>query len=420
MVDVCKVRESMVNPHHAFPTSSFVKKCYPALATCLMILCCVSGCMLSMDSDSKTDSSKSPNTPDSKIPESTPQDADEVDSSAADKNVNLIGEFPPKQSYPNIVDPILDSGKILKAFEGSADTKYKLGAGDEIRLNVWDHEEIAGDYVIGPDGEITLPVAGVVKLVGKTREEAAEIIQKALEPSYGILSVTVGIKKFTANSISIFGQVQSPGVYEFVNRPTLLAAISRAGGIFRRANSNNTAVVGEDQMMPSCGIIRGRDKFAWINLKEILYGGNLNLNFILQPDDILYISEWNTKPIYVFGEVSRPGIVKSFPNMTILDALGQVGGFTSDADKGRIQIINPGKDIRKKVSFRKLLKGDKDANTILNEGDIVFVPSNRCADIGYLLQKLTPLSWLMFYYSNLSPSPVLKYTLEHSTTDSSD
>lgn len=52
----------------------------------------------------------------------------------------------------------------LKALEPSAEEPYTLGGGDELSLECAGRAELSGKHVVGPDGRITLPVAGTSTL----------------------------------------------------------------------------------------------------------------------------------------------------------------------------------------------------------------------------------------------------------------
>ena len=65
------------------------------------------------------------------------------------------------------------SAEMLKKFDSPADEVYRLGEGDEITLDIWGRPELSGKHEIGPDGRITLPVVGSIRISGLTREEGA-------------------------------------------------------------------------------------------------------------------------------------------------------------------------------------------------------------------------------------------------------
>jgi len=70
--------------------------------------------------------------------------------------------------------------EALRNFEPAADEAYRLGKGDEITVNIAGRPDLDAKLVVGPDGCVTLPLAGDVKLDGMTRPEAGKAIEAAL------------------------------------------------------------------------------------------------------------------------------------------------------------------------------------------------------------------------------------------------
>ena len=70
-------------------------------------------------------------------------------------------------------------------------------------------------YIIGPDGRITLPIAGPLMVANLTRPAAAKAIVDALSSDYTNLTVTVNIEKYGSNRVTVLGNVQHPGVLLF-------------------------------------------------------------------------------------------------------------------------------------------------------------------------------------------------------------
>ncbi|MEZ5584695.1 MAG: polysaccharide biosynthesis/export family protein [Candidatus Competibacteraceae bacterium] len=71
-----------------------------------------------------------------------------------------------------------------------------MGSGDEIFIEVAGRPELSGKHLIGPDGQVTLPIAGPVQVDELSRESAANALLKALEPYYLDLAVTVRIERY--------------------------------------------------------------------------------------------------------------------------------------------------------------------------------------------------------------------------------
>ena len=64
--------------------------------------------------------------------------------------------------------------RAANTMDSDSFSDYRISPGDVIHVEILNHPEVSGNYTIGPDGKKTFPVAGVLKLAGLTREEAAE------------------------------------------------------------------------------------------------------------------------------------------------------------------------------------------------------------------------------------------------------
>ena len=278
------------------------------------------------------------------------------------------------------------SAEILKKFQGQADEPYRLGSGDEITVEIWGHPELSGKHQIGPDGRITLPVAGGISLSDLTREESADAVGQAYAKLYSNLSVIVRVDRYASNRIFILGRVTNPGAILFDRVPTLLEAITRAGAL------PVGGMASEKAALTRCAVFRGRDQVAWIDLKALLTGGNLALNLQLRRDDIIYVPDADDQLIYVLGEVKIPGAVHLTPDMSFLDALALAGGPNEDASKGKIHLIRPSRELNREINLGQLLRPDPNLNIALEEGDIIYVPKSNLGKVGYVLQRLGTLS----------------------------
>ncbi|HZT33960.1 MAG TPA: polysaccharide biosynthesis/export family protein [Bryobacteraceae bacterium] len=275
--------------------------------------------------------------------------------------------------------------EALRAFEGTPEESYHLGEGDEINVQVWGRAEVSGKQVIGPDGRITLPLAGAIPLSGLTREEAAQAVRKVLSPYYTEPQVTVTIDRYTNERVYVLGRVSHPGALQFDRPPTLLDALSLAGGL------PIGGIGAEKAGLTRCAIFRGRDKVAWVDLRYLLKEGNLSYNLRLQRNDVVYIPDAGDQSVYVLGEVNHPGAYRLTSEMSFLDALAQAGGPTADAAPGKIDLVRPEAGLHRQFALADFVKGKSKLNVSLNDGDIIYVPARNMAKVGYVLQKIAPL-----------------------------
>jgi polysaccharide export outer membrane protein len=276
------------------------------------------------------------------------------------------------------------STEMLAEFEGPPEDYYRLGPGDKIHVDVWGRPEMSGDRIVGPDGRVTLPVVGGVQVVDLTTDEAAEAMTKAVRHGYTDAAVTVSINEYTANRVLILGRVSNPGAIHFDTRPTLLDVITRSGAL-------PVGGIGADKAaLTRCAVFRGRDRIVWIDLKGLLTGRNLALNIRLKRDDVVYVPDASDQLVYVLGYVDKPGAYTLTPDMSLLDALSQAGGPTPEAAMDRIKLVRPAMHVETDIDVNSFLAADPRSNFGLEEGDIVYVPPNTLASVGYVLKQISP------------------------------
>jgi len=119
----------------------------------------------------------------------------------------------------------------------SRDTKvYLLGPNDIIQMKVYQEDDLDTTRRIAKDGTVTVPLVGVVKVGGKSVEQAAAMLQELYAKDY-LVNPQVGIiiLEYSKHNFTVLGQVQKPGSYEMPNEQSidLLRAIAMAGGYTR-------------------------------------------------------------------------------------------------------------------------------------------------------------------------------------------
>jgi polysaccharide export outer membrane protein len=296
---------------------------------------------------------------------------------------------------PSVVELKKNPIELLRELEPPVDAPYELGRGDEITVEVAGRPELTSKHVVGPDGEITLPVAGSVKVADKTREQAATTIQAALSSYYQGVSVSVGVDRYTSNTISVIGAVQHQGTMAFDGTPLLLDAISRAGALPSSSPSSSQPMATVAPAYPEeCIIYRGKDVVFTVELRELLEENNSLADYRLKRDDVVYVPGM-TKYVSVLGQVSHPGTEQLHSTSTLPELLADAGGVTEKAGRSpSIEIIHRGTDQSPSkiqvVAYKDLLKA-KPVDFTLHSGDIIYVPESGFNNAAYAIEKLAPL-----------------------------
>ncbi len=103
----------------------------------------------------------------------------------------------------------------------------------------------------------------------------------------------------------------------------------------------------------------------------------LKNGYLKNPSVSVLIREYNSKKVFIFGEVSKPGTFPYEDNMTIIQAVLLAGGFTKSASKNSTNITRllDGQEKKIKVAVQEIAEG-REKNFVLQPGDIVYVPES--------------------------------------------
>jgi protein involved in polysaccharide export with SLBB domain len=137
----------------------------------------------------------------------------------------------------------------------AAISAYRLGIQDQLRIKVFDwrqtvgevHEwsSVGGDYTVGPDGAVSLPLLGEVGAAGLTTAQLAHAISARLQARVGLAQPPdTSIEIMRYRPFYILGAVNKPGEYPYRPNLTVLEAVSIAGGLFRPGEEAYSQLLG--------------------------------------------------------------------------------------------------------------------------------------------------------------------------------
>lgn len=100
--------------------------------------------------------------------------------------------------------------------------------------------------------------------------------------------------------------------------------------------------------------------------------------FVTAPDVTVLVLQMNSRFVSVLGEVRSPTRVPLTRNLRVLEAIAQVGGFTSFADKGDVRIVRrqpDGSEVEYRFDYGDYISGKAPGtNVVLQPGDTIIVP----------------------------------------------
>ena len=108
---------------------------------------------------------------------------------------------------------------------------YRIGAEDLLEIQVFGVDQLSRTVRVNSRGQVSLPLIGPVEVAGMTAQEAEAAITARLSANYlQNPQVSLFIKEFTTQRVTIEGAVNRPGIYPLKGASTLLTSLAVAGG----------------------------------------------------------------------------------------------------------------------------------------------------------------------------------------------
>ena len=127
------------------------------------------------------------------------------------------------------------------AFHEVLDQPYRLGAGDRVRVTVFEQDGLTNTYSIDQSGYLSFPLVGAIPARGHTAQQMEKEIADKLRQGY-LRDPDVSVEIDRYRPVFVMGEVGSPGQYAFVPGMTAQKAIASAGGFSPRANQADVDV----------------------------------------------------------------------------------------------------------------------------------------------------------------------------------
>ncbi|OKH26222.1 sugar ABC transporter substrate-binding protein [Hydrococcus rivularis NIES-593] len=295
-----------------------------------------------------------------------------------------------------------------------AETEYTLGAGDRIRVDIFQVEELSGEFLVLVDGTVSFPLVGNLKVEGLTTQQLSSVLSQNYAPFLKRPVVTVSLLAPRPLKIAVAGEVNSPGSYtlplgETGKFPSVTDLIRQAGGVTASAD------VGQVQIRR---FFQGKQQVLTLNMWELLQEGNQGQNITLRDGDTVIIpTKAESDPteirqladanfgiqadrelnVAVVGEVARPGSYKLTPQQgrtgenntsinnvkleppRLSNAIQLAGGIKPLADVRHIEVRRQTRSGTQQIIavdlWDLLQSGNIDRDVILQDGDTIVIPT---------------------------------------------
>jgi polysaccharide export outer membrane protein len=211
--------------------------------------------------------------------------------------------------------------------------EYQLGAGDTIRILVYQNPDLTLETRVTENGTITFPLIGSVKIGGLTIALAEKTIANALQAGSFIRQpqVTIVPQQIRSRQVSVLGQVGRPGRFPIETYNTGISEmIAIAGGISP----------GGSDIVILTGVRDGKPFRREIDVSGIFLNNQMQDDLVVADGDEIYVHR--APMFYIYGEVQRPGSYRVERGMTIRQALAQGGGLTGRGTERNLGLYRRG------------------------------------------------------------------------------
>ncbi|MGC2064115.1 MAG: polysaccharide biosynthesis/export family protein [Thermodesulfovibrionales bacterium] len=264
---------------------------------------------------------------------------------------------------------LINNNAVSRQVGSSAD--YKIGPEDLLEIDVFQVPELKTSARVSAKGYIKLHLVDKIEASGLSVAELESLIAKRLEQYMTEPVVSVFVKEFRSQQVSVLGSVKNPLVYYVTGQKYLLDMLSLAGGLTPEAGTDcivQTVTGGSTEK-------NARERIV-IDLNELLIKGRTELNIPVHSGDVIQVPRSGI--FFVTGSVQAPGEFQLRGKTTLTQALSMAKGLSFEASSSAIKIYrdtgNPQREVLD-VDYDSILAG-KTLDTELIDRDIIIIGNN--------------------------------------------
>jgi polysaccharide biosynthesis/export protein len=161
------------------------------------------------------------------------------------------------------------------------DPHYKLQAEDKIEIQYRYTPEYNSTVAVQPDGYVSLPLLGEVKLENLSLAEAKNAITVKARERLADPEVTVLLKEYVKPYFVVAGEVAHPGRFDFHGDTTLVEALAISGGL--KDSSKRTQVVLLHKIGPDLAEVH------LLDVRKLMTGTNIREDVPVRPGDMIVV-----------------------------------------------------------------------------------------------------------------------------------
>lgn len=205
-------------------------------------------------------------------------------------------------------------------------TNYRLGAGDNVIIDVWGASQESFTGVISPDGVVVIEGVGPIKLAGLSVGEATQRLRTTLGRYYSDSQISLSVGEMRSIQVQVMGEVRMPGTYTLSSLASAFNALYAAGGI------------SDIGTLRDIKVYRSGREIASIDVYDYLLNGNAAGDIRLQDNDVVLVGAYDCL-VEIRGKVKRPMFYEMRSGESVSTVINYAGGFTGDAFRKNVRVV---------------------------------------------------------------------------------
>ena len=208
---------------------------------------------------------------------------------------------------------------------------YVLGPGDQLVIDIYGASQKSEQLQISPEGTVTIPGYGPVKVSGLTVAAAQSRIRSTVGSRYSSSNISISVGQTRSMTVNVMGEVKVPGTYTLSAFSTVFHALYMAGGINDIGTLRNIKV------------FRNGRQITVVDVYEYILNGRLAGNIRLMENDVIVVGPYDCL-VGIEGNVKRPMFYEMRSTESVGTVLKYAGGFTGDAYKKAVRLTRKSGD----------------------------------------------------------------------------
>ncbi|MGA7579028.1 MAG: polysaccharide biosynthesis/export family protein [Desulfobaccales bacterium] len=288
---------------------------------------------------------------------------------------------------------------------------YQVGPEDQLDIVVYGQDALNRTLRVNGQGDIVMPLVGVVKVAGLTTQEIEKRLSDLYNANYLVNpQITVEVREYRHQRVAVTGAVMKPGSYELIGPRTLLEVLAMAGGIANQGSTTGGgggALAGDvvdvirhenapelDKTIKAGAVqpFAPKTETMVINLRRLMSGEDPRSNIMVRNGDVVYVP--NAGTAYVLGAVKKPGLIVVKQNLTVSQAIALAGDIDPMLANYNITIMRfdeHGNPIAISANLSRI-EARKEPDIPIKTNDVVVAKENSVKKALWYFKNILPVS----------------------------